>query len=208
MEPLRLTRAHAELQRQQQSSTAATGPPMVPPCRSGGDRRARAGESDSFTWGPAARPGPQGMGGESRCLGQHTASSGSSVPVPVAARWCQGHSVSPGLRAPSRLCYRELLNGKGGFGFLPPPFLLLVGLCVSPALSSSQRMRKQVPFGWGQLSFIGSALGAKILFIQSGFRFSFQKLLSLPAGSFVICPGVPPTAPGAEGRWGMRMELR
>lgn len=140
---------------------------------------------------------------------EHLLGAPSRLLFPVEARWWRGHSWCLGAQGwgstlgrdpcprghcpgtPIGICSQAYQVG----GFLPPPCSLLFTLCISPALSSSWSMCKQFPFGWGWQRFIGLALGAKILFIQGRFLFSFQKFLSLPGGSFFSCHSIPPLPP-------------
>lgn len=141
-------------------------------------------------------------GGQGWCVQQDRASSGSAVLAasPTEVSWQWGHSpalADQGWLSPRSLWDpdEDLLTGCPGRGVSPPPCLILFSLCVSPALSSSGSLCKQFQFGWGWQRFIGLTQGAKILFIQGRFLFSFQKLLLLPGGSFFSCHSIPPLLP-------------
>lgn len=134
---------------------------------------------------------------ESGRRGRASSASAFPVAVPIEARWQQGHSVSLGARGePRSRQHYGMLAGLPRVGGLPPPRLLLFLLRVSPALSSSRSVSKQFPSGWGRPSFIGLALGAKILLSRG--RFLLSELPSLPGGSFFSCHGIPLPPPAAD----------
>lgn len=133
----------------------------------------------------------------SRRVRRGRASSASAFPatVPIEARWQQGHTVSLGAQGEP-----QSRQGYGMITGLPhvrvSPCLACSSSLPASALNSSRSESKQFPWGWGRHSFVGLALGAKILLSQG--RFLLSELLSLPGGFICQLSRHRPAAPSCR----------